>query len=211
MRQAGPVQGARQQAAPVDDDDAYVKRNTEVLLFCRTALRFSGGAFFALAVLETIRMKAPGCLDSLAYGVFLLDAARRVSRLVKRTTTQCARAELTEALESIAQCHTIFVWVTLTPAFRELRALTTLDDRVAAWVEDRAVVEYATALAVEYYYASRAGVAVVVVMSFYLFGLDVLRKKLAYWGRAFSIGSQMAEHQAREISLYLSPTKPKAA
>ena len=113
-----------------DDDDAYVRRNAEVLLFCRAALRFSGYAFFALAVVETLRMKAPGCLDSCAYGVFLLDAARRISRLVKRTTTQCARAELTEALESIAQCHTIFAWVTLAGALREFRALTTLDDLV---------------------------------------------------------------------------------
>ena len=113
-----------------DDDDAYVRRNAEVLLFCRAALRFSGYAFFALAFVETLRMKAPGCLDSCAYGVFLLDAARRVSRLVKRTTTQCARAELTEALESIAQCHTIFAWVTLAGAVREFRALTTLDDLV---------------------------------------------------------------------------------
>ena len=71
-----------------DDDDAYVRRNAEVLLFCRAALRFSGYAFFALAVVETLRMKAPGCLDSCAYGVFLLDAARRISRLVKRTTQQ---------------------------------------------------------------------------------------------------------------------------
>ena len=201
----------RQQTPEPDDDDAYVRRNAEVLLFCRAALRFSGYAFFALAVVETLRMKAPGCLDSCAYGVFLLDAARRISRLVKRTTTQCARAELTEALESIAQCHTIFAWVTLAGAVREFRALTTLDDLVLHWVEDRAVVEFATEMAEEYYYSTRGGSAVVVALGFYLFGLDWLRKKVKYWGRAFSLGSEMAESKARKLSLYLSPVKKKAA
>ena len=194
-----------------DDDDAYVRRNAEVLLFCRAALRFSGYAFFALAVVETLRMKAPGCLDSCAYGVFLLDAARRISRLVKRTTTQCARAELTEALESIAQCHTIFAWVTLAGALREFRALTTVDDLVLRWVEDRAVVEFATEMAEEYYYATRSSAAVVVALGFYFVGLDWLRKKVKYWGRAFSLGSEMAESKARKLSLYLSPVKKKAA
>ena len=56
-----------------DDDDAYVRRNAEVLLFCRAALRFSGYAFFALAVVETLRMKAPLLDISLlvAGGLFL--------------------------------------------------------------------------------------------------------------------------------------------
>ena len=56
-----------------DDDDAYVRRNVEVLLFCRAALRFSGYAFFALAVVETLRMKAPLLDISLlvAGGLFL--------------------------------------------------------------------------------------------------------------------------------------------
>ena len=188
----------RQQTPEPDDDDAYVRRNAEVLLFCRAALRFSGYAFFALALVETMLMKAPGCLDSCAYGVFLLDAARRVSRLVKRTTTQCARAELTEALESVAQCHTIFAWVTLAGALREFRALTTVDDLVLNWVEDRAVVEFATDVAEEYYYATRGGGAVVVALGFYFVGLDWLRKKAKYWGRAFSLGSEMAESKARK-------------
>ena len=201
----------RQQTPEPDDDDAYVRRNAEVLLFCRAALRFSGYAFFALAVVETALMKAPGCLDSCAYGVFLLDAARRVSRLVKRTTTQCARAELTEALESVAQCHTIFAWVTLAGALREFRALTTVDDLVLTWVEDRAVVEFAAEVAEDYYYATRGGGAVVVALGFYFVGLDWLRKKAKYWGRAFSLGSEMAESKARKLSLYLSPVKKTKA
>ena len=201
----------RQQTPEPDDDDSYVRRNEEVLLFCRAALRFSGYAFFALAFVETMLMKAPGCLDSCAYGVFLLDAARRISRLVKRTTTQCARAELTEALESVAQCHTIFAWVTLAGAVREFRALTTVDELVLTWVEDRAVVEFAAEVAEEYYYATRGGGAVVVALGFYFVGLDWLRKKAKYWGRAFSLGSEMAESKARKLSLYLSPVKKKAA
>ena len=96
---------------------------------------------------------------------------------MKRTTTQCARAELTEALESIAQCHTIFAWVTLAGALREFRALTTLDDLVLHWVEDRAVVEFATEMAEEYYYATRCSAAVFTGMGFYFVGLDWLRKE----------------------------------
>ena len=63
----------RQQTPEPDDDDAYVRRNEEVLLFCRAALRFSGYAFFALAVVETLRMKAPLLDISLlvAGGLFL--------------------------------------------------------------------------------------------------------------------------------------------
>ena len=90
---------------------------------------------------------------------------------------------------------------------REFRALTTVDDLVLTWVEDRAVVEFATELAEEYYYATRGGAAVVVALGFYFVGLDWLRKKVNYWGRAFSLGSEMAESKARKLSLYLSPVK----
>ena len=49
-------------------------------------------------------------------------------------------------------------------------------------------------------------------MGFYFVGLDWLRKKVKYWGRAFSLGSEMAESKARRSSsLYLSPVKKKAA
>ena len=101
--------------------------------------------------------------------------------------------------------------MTLAGAVREFRALTTLDDLVLNWVEDRAVVEFATELSVEYYYVTRGGGAVVVALGFYFVGLDWLRKKVKYWGRAFSLGSEMAESKARNLSLYLSPVKNKAA
>ncbi len=51
----------------------------------------------------------------------------------------------------------------------------------------------------------------VVALGFYFVGLDWLRKKVKYWGRAFSLGSEMAESKARKLSLYLSPVKKKAA
>ena len=79
------------------------------------------------------------------------------------------------------------------------------------WVEDRAVVEFATDVAEEYYYATRGGGAVVVALGFYFVGLDWLRKKAKYWGRAFSLGSEMAESKARKLSLYLSPVKKTKA
>ena len=83
--------------------------------------------------------------------------------------------------------------------------MTTLDDLVLDWVEDRAVVEFATEMAEEYYYATRCSAAVFVALGFYFVGLDWLRKKVKYWGRAFSLGSEMAESKARKLGFIFEP------
>ena len=69
------------------------------------------------------------------------------------------------------------------------------------WVEDRAVVEFATEMAEEY--VRRDGSAAVLVA----LGFSPRRphgaEKVKYWGRAFSLGSEMAESKARIVFAFI--------
>mmetsp|Transcript_16492 Transcript_16492/g.49250 ORF Transcript_16492/g.49250 Transcript_16492/m.49250 type:complete len:231 (-) Transcript_16492:621-1313(-) len=184
-------------------DSEYLAKHAETLAFCRKALRFSGRAFLALACVQTYERKAPACLDSFAYGVFLLDAARRVNRLLKRESGD-AQEQLTAALESVAQCHSIFAWVTLVAVGNALAAATGARAAFVGAAEAYDVKGRALKLAEEEYYLSRFGAGLAASLWLFLGGGAYFAGKLRYWRRASSLGAEIASHKIEKV---FSPRK----
>ena len=81
----------------VHENKLFANKHKDTLAFAVFALKFSGYSFLALGVLQTAAKAAPACLDSVAYGVFLLDAARRVNKLCKQESKKAAQDQLVDA------------------------------------------------------------------------------------------------------------------
>ena len=167
------------------DNGVWVKENREVLEQAQTALRFSGYAFLALAACQLVfESTIMSSLDEFAFGVFLLDAAHKIKRLVANASTHPAADELCSAVQSIADTHSIFAWVTsyqvgvLVFGFFGVQPLAQnhlyhiYDDFASRHVYLMHLVKAASALLI-----LRYG------------GLDYARRKITYWTRASELAT----------------------
>jgi len=185
---------------------AYLEEHEATLKFSKSSLKFSGYAFLALAVAQTCQGKAPACLDSFAYGIFLLDAARRVSRLLSNDSRKSAQDQLTDALESIAHCHAFFAWVTAMLVGGVVLEASGAQDWALRWAEDHDALNRVLGWNDTYFYSFKAGLGLCGALGLRPGGYDYVVARLKYWGRASRVGKEMVAHKIEKV---LSPQKPK--
>ena len=179
---------------------AYLDQHKDTLAFTKNALKFSGYAFLALGVLQTCAMKPPTAfLDSDAYGIFLLDAARRVSKLLKNEAKKSAQDQLTDALESIAMCHSIFAWVTAMLVLGLFAEVSGLQAAALKWAEDNDAINYVLGLNDYYYVSFKLACAAAFGAGLKFGGYDYIVGKLAYWTKASKVGKELVAHKIDKV------------
>ena len=183
----------------VEHNAAYLEEHAATLAFSKSSLKFSGYAFLALAVAQTHQKAAPACVDSLAYGIFLLDAARRVSRLLGNESKKSAQDQLTDALESIAQCHSLFAWVTAMLVIGYVLEASGLQAWGLALAAEHDVLNRALAYNESYFYTFKAVVGAAGAVGLRFGGYDYCVNRIKYWGRATGIGREMAAHKIAKV------------
>ena len=191
----------------VHENKLFANKHKDTLAFAVFALKFSGYSFLALGVLQTVAKAAPACLDSVAYGVFLLDAARRVNKLAKQESKKAAQDQLVDALDSVAQCHAIFAWVTIMAAGGLFADVSGLKAWGLRWAEEHDAVNAVLGYNEYYWYSFKGVVAAGGAAGLKFGGYDYVVGKVKYWTKASKIGAEMANHKYAK----LLAAKPKEA
>ena len=183
----------------VHNNKVLASERKETLESTVFGLKFSGYAFLALAVGQTAQMTFPACLDSFAYGIFLLDAARRVNKLVKNEARKSAQDQLVDALDSVAQCHAIFAWVTIMSAMGLFAEVTGLKAAGLKWAEDNDAVNPVLGWNEYYFFSFKALVAACGAAGLKFGGYDYMVGKAKYWTKASKIGRELVTHKFAKV------------
>ncbi|KAK7254061.1 hypothetical protein SO694_00008050 [Aureococcus anophagefferens] len=182
----------------VHENKLFANKHKDTLAFAVFALKFSGYSFLALGVLQTLA-KAPGLPRHVAYGVFLLDAARRVNKLCKQESKKAAQDQLVDALDSVAQCHAIFAWVTIMAAGGLFADVSGLKAWGLRWAEEHDVVNAVLGYNESYWYSFKGVVAAGGAAGLKFGGYDYMVGKVKYWTKASKIGAEMANHKYAKL------------
>mmetsp|Transcript_18005 Transcript_18005/g.56477 ORF Transcript_18005/g.56477 Transcript_18005/m.56477 type:complete len:216 (+) Transcript_18005:938-1585(+) len=190
------------------DNAAWVRQNRIVLEQVCSALRFSGRAFLALGMSQLLlQSKIVSSLDEFAFGVFLLDAAHKIKRLLANVSTETAADELCGALKSIGDTHSIFAWVTSYQTSVIVFGFFGLEPLLQAAITHSALyTAYADFAArhVLLMHCVKAGVALVVLR---FGGLSYAKTKITYWTRASAIGVYLATDKIARVLGHKRPLK----
>lgn len=174
------------------DNASWVRQNRAALEQVCSALRFSGRAFLALAVSQLLfQSLIMSSLDEFAFGVFLLDAAHKIKRLLANASTQPAADELCGALKSIGDTHSIFAWVTSYQMSVIVFSFFGIQPLIESMLAKSHVFHLYFAFAsnhVMLMHCIKAAVALIVLR---YGGLDYAKTKMAYWSRASTLATYM--------------------
>lgn len=169
------------------DNGTWVKENREVLEQAQTALRFSGYAFLALAVCQLVlESSIMSSLDEFAFGIFLIDAAHKIKLLLANASTKPAADELCSAVQSIADTHSIFAWVTS----YQVGMLVFGFFGVQPFAQNHLYHIYDD-FASTHVYLTHFVKAAAALLTLRYGGLDYARRKITYWTRASELATSL--------------------
>lgn len=182
------------------DNANWVRENRVVLEQVCSALRFSGRAFLALAVSQLVfqSLLLPS-LDEFAFGIFLLDAAHKIKRLLANASTQPAADELCGALKSIGDTHSIFAWVTGFQMSTIVFGFFGIQPLVESFISRSKVAHIYETFASDHVllmHGIKAAVALVVLR---FGGLDYAKTKITYWTRASALATYLLTDKVARI------------